>query len=229
MCPIIIIIQPCPTGPCTLDRMQMEVHRRGVHCGPHNRGPVPPASRAEGVQGRGHGFTSVGPTVDISQGGLWLTILLGVDKCNNARRERICSRAYYRKNRLYCVCMCFSIHLHFRLQLTSEVRLQIMHRYSGHLSYGPHLNPNMHTWWRIVMKIPAGRRRSVQYVSWGRKRSTELPKHGFETILCFRCDRIATALRGRNHLEFWQNFHADWDGTVHTLDGTPVSLFGKRL
>ena len=36
----------------------------GVHCGPHARGPVPPASRAFGARGRGHGPTSVGPTVD---------------------------------------------------------------------------------------------------------------------------------------------------------------------
>ena len=35
-----------------------------VHCGPRARGPVPPASRAEGARGRGHGSTSVGPTMD---------------------------------------------------------------------------------------------------------------------------------------------------------------------
>ena len=36
----------------------------GVPCGPHARGPVPRASRAKGARGRGHGSTSVGPTVD---------------------------------------------------------------------------------------------------------------------------------------------------------------------
>ena len=36
-----------------LDRIQVGVHTRGVHCGPHARGPVPPASRAEGARGPG--------------------------------------------------------------------------------------------------------------------------------------------------------------------------------
>ena len=40
-------------GPCMLDRIQVGVHRRGVHCGPHACGPVPPASRAEGARGPG--------------------------------------------------------------------------------------------------------------------------------------------------------------------------------
>ena len=76
-------------GPCVLVRIQVGVHRRGVHCGPHARGPVPPArsiptarrgrkhlefskifmpraSCAFGARGRGHGSTSVRPTVDPS-------------------------------------------------------------------------------------------------------------------------------------------------------------------
>ena len=39
----------------------------------------------------------------------------------------------------------------------------------------------------------------------------------------FRSQR-AIARRDRNHLEFFQNFHADRDGTVHTLDGTEYNL-----
>ena len=54
-----------PTGLCMLDRIQVGVHRRGVHCGPHARGPLsygPPPESYQAYMGQ----TNLSVVIDCS-------------------------------------------------------------------------------------------------------------------------------------------------------------------